>query len=536
MNMRTNDEARVYLQTRLLVLSKVLFGSFTAWLGYIAVLYRVYPHVEPRHNGIIELIAFASTGMLALIWRLALARRALSIGQLRFIDAFYSIGTGTVFAGSALLAYDLRSSGYVCLVVACLIVLLRAVVVPSTGRRTVIIGIATCLPLTIATIVMPYLMPQDLPGPAYVSGGVVICSGAIALAAISSQISFGLRRKYAAAMQLGQYTLDGKIGEGGMGTVYRARHALLRRPTAIKLLQPSRVDAAALDRFEREVQHMSQLTHPNTVAIYDYGRNLDGVFYYAMEYLDGIDLERLVADHGAQPADRVVALLVQICGALHEAHGRGLIHRDVKPANIILCQRGDVGDVAKVVDFGLVYEIARRDAAGLVGTPAYLAPEAITDPERVGPAADLYAVGAVGYFLLTGRRVFDGKTPADVCVQQVTAQPVPPSQRGVAVAPALEAILLACLAKRPGDRPASAAALARQLRALAPAGDWDDDRASAWWDEFRRAPEATPSRPSLQTITIDVGSRVAQGEAGLRASGGSFGGREPCSVAPSTGV
>jgi len=343
------DESRGYLQARLLVLSRLMFWSFTSLVIYITLLYRAYPDYEPRLNGIIDAISILGLGILGAVWRLVLARRVLTQGQLQFIDVFYSVGTGVIFGASGVLAYDLRPSAYICLVVACLIVLLRAVVVPSTGKRTAIIGVATCVPITIATIVVPYLQPQDLPGPGYVSGGAVICIGAIALATITSNISFGLRRKYAAAMQLGQYTLGAKIGEGGMGTVYRAHHALLRRPTAIKLLQPERIDAAALDRFEREVQHMSQLTHPNTVAIYDYGRNLDGVFYYAMEYLDGIDLERLVEEHGAQPADRVVALLVQICGALQEAHGRGLIHRDVKPANIILCQRGDVGDVAKEI-------------------------------------------------------------------------------------------------------------------------------------------------------------------------------------------
>ncbi len=310
----------------------------------------------------------------------------------------------------------------------------------------------------------------------------------------------------------GQYTLDSKIGEGGNGVVYRARHALLRRPTAVKLMLPERIDAVTLDRFEREVQHMSQLTHPNTVAVFDYGRSPDGVFYYAMEYLDGIDLEKLVAKYGPQPADRVIAILLQVCGALREAHHHGIIHRDIKPANIILCERGDVPDVAKVVDFGLVKEITARqghDTRGILGTPAYIAPEVVTDPDRVGPAADLYALGAVGYFLLTGRRVFEGKTVVDICVQHVTATPLPPSRVAAIYVPeGLEQIVMSCLAKQPADRPESAAALASLLRALPIGSAWTEADALQWWREFRQHVHPTTSAPTL-TITVDLEQRAA---------------------------
>ena len=512
-----------------------MFASFTVLLVYITVLYKVYEDIEPDLNWIVDVISLVGLALLAITWRALLLRRTLPLAALRFVDVFYAVGTSTIFGASAVLAYDLHSSAWICLVSTCLMVLLRAVIVPSTGRRTLRIGIASCLPLTLATVIISYLEPQEIPGPAYVSGGALICIGSILLAAISSDISHGLRRDMAAAMQLGQYTLVGKIGEGGMGAVYRAQHALLRRPTAIKLLKPERVDPDMLDRFEREVQHMSQLTHPNTVAVYDYGRSPEGVFYYAMEYLDGIDLEQLVARFGAQPSDRVTALLIQICGALQEAHGRGLIHRDIKPANIIVCQRGDVPDVAKVVDFGLVHEIAARDGnarRAVLGTPAYVAPEAITDPDRVGPAADLYALGAVGYFLLSGRRVFDGKTDVEVCVQHAKDAPVPLSQH-VTVAPALERAIMTCLAKRPEDRPASAAALAKELRALAAADDWSEDRARAWWHALSSAQPRTLAHTPSRTITIDLGGRLAQD---VRAIAGSFGGRGPCNVAPSTGV
>ena len=226
----------------------------------------------------------------------------------------------------------------------------------------------------------------------------------ITVASAGSAVIYGLRRQVSDARRLGQYTLEEKIGEGGMGAVYRAHHALLRRPTAIKLLLPERVGADNLARFEREVQHMSQLTHPNTVAVFDYGRSPDGVFYYAMEYLDGARPRAARARvDGPQPRGARRPHPAQVCGALAEAHARGLIHRDIKPANIILCERGGVPDVAKVVDFGLVKEIEDASVglsheASLVGTPHYLAPEAVRSIRSSRTrAADLYALGAVGY-------------------------------------------------------------------------------------------------------------------------------------------
>jgi serine/threonine-protein kinase len=285
---------------------------------------------------------------------------------------------------------------------------------------------------------------------------------------------------------------------------------MLRRPTAVKLVLPHLVNGDMIDRFEREVQLMSQLTHPNTVAVFDYGRSPEGIFYYAMEYLDGIDLEKLVDRYGAQPADRVIGILLQVCGALREAHGRGLIHRDIKPANIILCERGDVPDVAKVVDFGLVKEIAAKDGGktrSILGTPAYIAPESVTDPDQVSAAADLYALGAVAYFLLTGKRVFDGKTSVDLCVQHVTAAPVPPSQLVAGIPSTLEALILRCLAKQPKDRPASATELADLLRAVPTSRTWNDEAAVEWWDTFERERAQDEAAATQRTITIDLVQR-----------------------------
>ena len=202
-----------------------------------------------------------------------------------------------------------------------------------------------------------------------------------------------------------------------MGVVYKGHHAMLRRPTAIKMLDVDKVNEGSIERFEREVQITSQLNHPNTVAIYDYGRTPEGVFYYAMEYLDGIDLQTLVERYGPQPVPRVIHILLQVCGSLYEAHSLGLVHRDIKPANIMLNRRGGEPDVVKVLDFGLVKAVDDQKQAGLTqqasltGTPLYMSPEAIQLPNSVDARSDLYAVGAVGYFLLTGHPVFEADNP-----------------------------------------------------------------------------------------------------------------------------
>jgi len=507
----TDEDARAYLQARLVVLSRVMFASFIVLLAFMYVFYAIYPTYRPRYNNVIYAVAAVGMALLVVIWRFLLLRRTLTIAQLRRVDVFYLVGTGSIFGASGALAYDLRSSAYLCLIYACMLVVLRATIVPSTGVRTALIGVATCLPMTFATIFLGLYTEQDVPGPIYVAGGVLICSMAISLTVISSRILYDLRQKISEVMQLGAYTVEKKIGEGGNGVVYRARHALLRRPTAVKLMLPHLVDAETVDRFEREVQNMSQLTHANTVAVYDYGRSHEGVFYYVMEYLDGIDLEQLVSRFGAQPSDRVVPILMQVCGALAEAHRRGLIHRDIKPANIILSERGDVPDVAKVVDFGLAKEIAAQstgETRAVMGTPAYLAPETMTDPDKLGPPSDLYALGAVGYFLVTGKRVFEGATTVDICVQHVVGKPIPPSARpGVVVPRELEALILQCLAKDPADRPASANELARRLREVPIGNAWSEQDALQWWAQFRNT-TATRGTPATGSITVDLGTRT----------------------------
>lgn len=304
-----------------------------------------------------------------------------------------------------------------------------------------------------------------------------------------------------------------------MGVVYRAHHAMLRRPTAIKLL-PHERSPEQQRRFEREVQLTAILKHPNTIAVYDYGRTPDGTFYYVMEYVDGLDLERLVVADGPQPPGRVVHLLIQAAGALAEAHGLGLIHRDIKPGNLLLSEQGGAADVVKVVDFGLVRELAPSDdvtstqSNTITGTPLYLAPEAILSPDDLDGRADIYALGAVGYWLLSGKTVFDGKTVVEICGHHLHTTPRPPSDRlGAALPDDLETLVLRCLEKERDARPADARSFIRALQQCRSATEWTEADAAAWWKRWRERKTLPPEREKERsqmpaTVAVDLRGRA----------------------------
>ena len=319
--------------------------------------------------------------------------------------------------------------------------------------------------------------------------------------------------------QLGQYTLGEKIGEGGMGVVYRARHALMRRDTAVKLLLPDRADAAAVERFEREVCLTCQLTHPNTIQVYDYGRTPDGIFYYAMELLAGLNLHDLVSRFGPQPEGRVIQILTQVCESLAEAHARGLVHRDIKPSNIFLCDRGGVLDWVKVLDFGLVREFCKPsgeagDESEFAGTPSFMSPEALKNSAANDPRSDLYAVGAIGYFLLTGKPVFENEDISELQKKQLADSPAPPSWRTKnRISAELERAILRCLEREPEKRPQSALELRDLFLASPRAADYTPEARATWWAEFHRleqiAVEVKTTTPSpLPTVKVDFAGRM----------------------------
>jgi serine/threonine-protein kinase len=320
--------------------------------------------------------------------------------------------------------------------------------------------------------------------------------------------------------KLGPFELLYKIGGGGNGTVYRANHALLKRPTAVKVMLPQYARSeTAKQRFKNEVQLTSSLTHPNTVAVFDFGQTPEGTLYYAMEYLNGVTLQELARISGPQPAARVIYILHQICGSLREAHGQGLIHRDIKPANIMLCERGGLYDVVKVLDFGLVKDNQQEkphltQADSIVGTPFYLAPELITDTSVFSPLSDLYALGGVAYYLLTGRNVFEGASSVEICAMHLHEEPVPPSRLTTHKIPSdLEAIVMACLAKQPADRPEDAERMSEMLAQCKDFGAWTQDQAQKWWSENRstlpvEGHEGTHSPLADTHLFIDTASRT----------------------------
>jgi hypothetical protein len=481
---------RDFLSERLsLYFSATLFAAGGFFLAG-RMIYTLWPARIVQPLSLTEpylLFHLAAVALLLVMW-LAVRQPELSQRTLLAMDAVGTIaalGLLTAMTGNMPAAWRPET---IVLLSSMAILLYRAAIVPSAPRRTAWISTLAVLPIPFVAHAVHFNASPDLSAGAAAANAFLWALLAVLLSTIVSFVTFRLRNSVARARRLGQYTLKEKIGEGGMGIVYRAEHEMLRRPTAIKLLPPGAAGENNLRRFEREVQQTARLTSPHTVSIYDYGRTPDGLFYYVMEYLDGVDLDTLVRDGGPIAPGRAVRILRQICAALAEAHGIGLIHRDVKPANILLVERGGITDIAKILDFGLVKELAGSADAGLTaenvlhGTPQYMAPEAIRDSGSQDPRSDLYALGAVGYFLLTGTPVFSGRTALETIHHHLQTQPEPPSKRlGRALPEKLEAVIMACLSKDPDQRPDSAKALAKALGACDDVTPWNEAEAQAWW-------------------------------------------------------
>jgi serine/threonine-protein kinase len=514
------DEDRAFLQKRIAFFGRagmlLALGSYAFTHATLTLEPGISWRVWFRPDALLYLV---NAGLLGGVW-------LLTRGPLRSARMLAGLDASGSFLGCASAALPLLLAGatvdhqYRMLLVITNALIARSAVMPTPAGWTLRVSMLAALPACLFT--WWFHARRGGPGDALFHTTVAImwCTLAVAICTVVSRTIYGLRQEVREARQLGQYTLEEKLGEGGMGQVFRARHSMLRRPTAVKLLPPGKAGESALKRFEREVQLTAILTHPNTVHVFDYGRTADGIFYYAMEYMEGLNLDQLVTLHGAQPVGRVVHVLRQVTGALSEAHGIGLIHRDIKPANIILCDRGGVPDVAKVFDFGLVREAGTEHQSAsltganvITGTPLFLSPEAIKSPDDVDARSDLYAVGGVAYYLLCGRHVFDGQSVVEICGHHLHTAPVPPSEKlGAPIPEELEALVLSCLEKDAARRPQSAHELQGRLDAIAQSVGWTEDQAREWWSSHAATPTArTPDRLSLtdltQALSVDMRER-----------------------------
>jgi serine/threonine-protein kinase len=455
--------------------------------------------------------AHVGTATFLLVVSLLVRTGTPSMARLRALDTVAAVGGGIGFSLFTVGRAPTTARELVLLLFMAHMLMIRAALVPSSMKRTMWLSLLAVFPSALQAVVIETRPGDVLGGPLARLTLTFLWAGATTLASsLVSKRIYGLQRAITRARRLGPYTLEEKIGQGGMGEVYKARHALLRRPTAIKVVRDAgNPDTVA--RFEREVQLTSQLTHPNTVQVYDFGRAADGTFYYAMEHIEGLTLWQLITLDGPQCPGRVVSLLLQICASLAEAHALGLIHRDVKPDNVLVCVRGLVPDVVKVVDFGLARSMKAGgpDVPGMImGTAQYMAPEAVRAPETIDARADLYSVGALAYFLLTGTELFHGAT-AVVLSQQMYAVPQRPSSRLGAELPAeLERIVMRCLEKDADLRPQSALQLAAELQQTDAAQTWTSEDSAAWWSRnvglVARARLDNPPKSGSRSVTARV--------------------------------
>jgi serine/threonine-protein kinase len=404
----------------------------------------------------------------------------------------------------------------------CVAILIYPAIVPNTPGKTLLVSLlaASTEPLAVW---LNMLRGVEFPGSTLYFIWTFLPNYICAfLAVIPVKIIHRLGQQVRQARELGSYRLEEPLGKGGMGEVYRATHQMLARPAAVKLIRSeilgSSSPAAArviIERFRREAEAAASLRSPHTISLYDFGVANDGTFFLVMELLDGLDLETLVERFGPLPPERVVHIMRQACASLEEAHTRGLVHRDIKPSNIFTCRLGLAVDFVKVLDFGLVKAVDEggREATLLTapdsttGTPAYIAPEVVRGDRVADHRVDIYTLGCVGYWLLTGRLVFQAPNAIQLMYQHANATPVPPSQRSELEIPAaLDSIILSCLAKLPEDRPQTAGELSRRLSTAVPTA-WTEDEAQRWWD--RHHPESARPEPAgldqrMLTKTMDA--------------------------------
>jgi eukaryotic-like serine/threonine-protein kinase len=481
------------------------------WLGEMAFMRELWPFP----GNLVSLIGVVSSlGMTALAHRLSGKPQLLDVGAGYLILQCFLV---SILSQWAPVAINPRVSWV------CIPILFYPAIVPTTPRKTLITSLlaASTEPLALGlshlrgvTVHLNtfYVLWDVLP--TYICAFLVV---------IPVKIIHGLGQQVRRARALGSYRLEEPLGKGGMGEVFRATHQMLARPAAVKLIRSEIIDSSSpstarviTERFRREAEAAASLRSPHTISLYDFGVAQDGTFFLVMELLDGMDLETLVERFGPVPADRTVYLLRQVCESLAEAHTRGLVHRDIKPSNIFTCRMGLDVDFVKVLDFGLVKSVGEgsRESTLLTapdsttGTPAYIAPEVIRGDRVPDHRVDIYTLGCVGYWLLTGRLVFQAPNAIQLMYQHANASPVAPSQRSELEIPAdLDRIILSCLAKLPEDRPQSARELSQLLGTTTVARCWTEERAHRWWDRHHPGEgglRTGNAAPGMLMKTMDV--------------------------------
>jgi hypothetical protein len=507
-----------FVQARLALLGKTVFllafGFFAVINGMLIVGggVGILPSLVTQAN----VMHFLSASVMGALWVIARVR-PWSLRTLGILDAGSLLLAGV---GLALMAAQPDEKQLMAGLFALTVTMMaRAVLIPSTAARTFCLSAIAAAPLLAVSFI--FHQPTLLPGFALGFLKLLISVNAflwmviaVTLSTVTSSTIYGLRQQVKEASEIGQYTLEEKIGSGGMGEVWRARHRLLIRPAAVKLVTaralgsgPDRDPELRLRRFEREARATAGLKSPHTVQLYDFGVTDDGTLYYVMELLDGMDLDTLIDRFGPVPAERAIHLLLQVCASLEDAHQNGLVHRDIKPANIIVSRVGAAWDFVKVLDFGLVkLESARQSEESLrltadstvSGTPGFIAPESVLGAQT-DHRVDIYSLGCVAYWLVTGKLVFEGPGTVKVMSDHVHTPPSPPSSRTeLPIPPELDALILECLEKDPGKRPASASALQSRLQAIPIATPWTRERAERWWG--LHAPGMSSTRPVADVV------------------------------------
>jgi serine/threonine-protein kinase len=453
------------------------------------------------------------------LWWIARARRA-SAAKLYTLGLLYEVAICFVMALRTFWEYYNDTGILPNLTWVPFVVILFPLIMPAPPRLMLTAAISAAAMSPLALLLLDKTGKVAADPASYINttfGGVI----AVVFAYVGARVVYRLGREVAVARELGSYRLEERLGHGGMGEVWRARHRMLARPAAIKLIRPAVAangravtSKDAMSRFEREAQVIARLRSPHTVDLFDFGVADNGSFYYVMELLEGLDADALVRRFGPVPAERAIYLLTQMCHSLSEAESCGLIHRDIKPANIFLCRYGEDRDFVKVLDFGLVKAFDEVNESGpaitqenmVQGTPAFIAPEQAMGSADLDSRVDIYATGCVAYWLLTGRLVFTSDTPMGYLMHHIHTPPSPPSSIAeLEIPPGLDSLVLACLAKDPAERPRSARELSSRLMDIQTSGEWSGERAKAWWDRHQPEPVVRGSQAREPVAELVVG-------------------------------